>query len=91
MKLPIAVVIVVAIGLAGCGSSAAPAASSEPATSITISKATWTDGPWPFTVDSGVLTCHLGPTNSVTFMANGTVYWVNGIATGPSLPDVKAV
>lgn len=40
---------------------------------------------WPLTVDAGVLRCepHAGKTSQVTFMdGNGTIYAVNGIASG---------
>ena len=49
--------------LAGCSSPdvTAPAADESPTPgSSAVSAATWTDGPWPFTIDRGELTC-IGP------------------------------
>ena len=49
--------------LAGCSASdAGGQTTDEPGTekSSTVSAATWTDGPWPFTVEKGELTC-IGP------------------------------
>jgi Protein of unknown function (DUF2511) len=51
-----------------------------------VSDATWTDGPWPFTVPEGTLLCAPygvgGRSQSVTFIANGVVYAINGTAKG---------
>ena len=46
----------------GCAPDLAGLPAKEPRTEIssTVSAATWTDGPWPFTVDRGELTC-IGP------------------------------
>ena len=46
----------------GCAPALAAPPAEEPRTEIssTVSAATWTDGPWPFTVDRGELTC-IGP------------------------------
>ena len=43
----------------GCAPDLAerPAEESRTQISSTVSAATWTDGPWPFTVDRGELTC----------------------------------
>ena len=43
----------------GCAPDLAELPAEEPRTEIssTVSAATWTDGPWPFTVDRGELTC----------------------------------
>ena len=49
--------------LAGCSSRdvIAPQADESPTPdSSAVSASTWTDGPWPFTMDSGELTC-IGP------------------------------
>ena len=45
-----------------CAPDLAEPPAEEPRTQIsgTVSAATWTDGPWPFTVDRGELTC-IGP------------------------------
>ena len=43
-----------------------------------VSEATWTDGPWPLTVDAGRLSCdRLG---AVWIEANGVQYPLNGVA-----------
>lgn len=51
-----------------------------------VSEATWADGPWPFTVPEGTLLCAPygvgGTQQSVTFVANRTMYAVNGTAKG---------
>ena len=49
--------------LAGCvAADVAELPENEPheQSSSTVSAATWTDGPWPFTIESGELTC-IGP------------------------------
>ena len=46
-----------------------------------MSRATWHDGPWPFTVSRGILGCTQPPfPGAVTFNVGGTVYAVNGTA-----------
>jgi hypothetical protein len=58
------------LAAAGCADDSPPPRTAE------ISKATWQQeanvGSWPFTVASGVLTCH--SPDWVTFTANGTEY-----------------
>lgn len=56
-----------------------PAVSPSPA-SITehVSKATWTDGPWPFTVSEGMLRCRFS--YHVTFTSGGVEYALSGAA-----------
>ena len=46
----------------GCAADVAelPAAPQRTESSSTVSAATWTDGPWPFTIERGELTC-IGP------------------------------
>ena len=66
----VAVLIVAAIGAAGCGSDTSTAA--PPPIAMTVSEATWTDGPWPLTVSEGVLRCRYS--YQVTFTANGQEY-----------------
>jgi len=59
----------------------------------TVSKATWTDGPWPLTVSEGVLRCRFS--YRVTFTAQGAEYALSHAATssgqfrdiGELLPD----
>jgi hypothetical protein len=43
-----------------------------------LSKATWTDGPWPFTVSEGVLRCRFS--YRVTFTTGGVEYALNRAA-----------
>jgi hypothetical protein len=51
-----------------------------------VSEETWSDGPWPFTVTEGTFLCAPygvgGNLQSVTFIANRTMYAVNGTAKG---------
>ena len=50
--------------------------------SSTVSAATWTDGPWPFTVEDGELTC-IGPVvNPGVFLVtdNGEMFALNHAA-----------
>src|ERR1700712_4388193 len=41
-----------------------------------VSQATWTDGPWPFTVSEGILKCYVGD-SMVTFTVDGVEYGLN--------------
>ena len=47
-----------------------------------VTSATWTDGPWPFTVDSGVIGCVTVDAGPVLVFAdtNGTIWPLNGLA-----------
>jgi hypothetical protein len=63
-----------ALAAAGCDGSSEP--SSQPVGFV--SEATWTDGPWPFTVTDGVLMCHAP--HRVTFTAKGVEYALNSAA-----------
>ena len=50
--------------------------------SSTVSAATWTDGPWPFTIENGELTC-IGPADDPgVFLVteNGEMYALNPAA-----------
>lgn len=59
---------------------AAPASGPTPtAISPEISKATWTNGAWPFTVPEGVLKCY-AEDSMVTFTAAGIEYGLNATA-----------
>ena len=52
--------------LAGCSSpdvTEPTADESPPLDSSAVSAATWTDGPWPFTIENGELTC-IGPADT---------------------------
>ena len=59
----VAVGLALCLPLAGCSPSdvTTPATNESPIPgSSAVSAATWTDGPWPFTVERGELTC-IGP------------------------------
>jgi hypothetical protein len=71
MGIGVGVAIAVAVlALVGCADEPQPTRGAE------ISRTEWqngtNNGPWPFTVDEGVLTCH--PPDWVTFTADGTEY-----------------
>ena len=68
----------------GCAPGLAEPPADEPRTEIssTVSVATWTDGPWPFTVDRGELTC-IGPADDpgVFFVTDtGEMFALNSAA-----------
>ena len=71
--------------LAGCSSSdGAEQTADEPRTerSSAVSAATWTDGPWPFTIESGELIC-IGPEDDpgvFVVTENGEMYSLNPAA-----------
>jgi hypothetical protein len=67
------ILMVGAVGAAGCGSDTSTAA--PPPIAMTVSEATWTNGPWPLTVSEGVLRCRYS--YQVTFTANGQEYALN--------------
>lgn len=54
-----------------------------------VSRATWTDGPWPLTVDEAVLDCQ--GDSIVTITAGDQKYALNAAATSTGLPDAKAI
>jgi hypothetical protein len=69
--------------LAGCsdGSSTSTDLSGIKGSSIAVTKKTWHDGKWPFTVDHGILGCTQPPfPGAVTFNVDGTLYAINGTA-----------
>jgi len=86
-------VIALAMVLAGCSGTDESAHSAPPPIAVTVSKATWTDGPWPLTVPEGVLRCRFS--YRVTFTAQGAEYAINSAAKssgqfrdiGDLLPD----
>lgn len=46
-----------------------------------LERSTWTEGPWPFTVDEVTLVCLEGGTyDGAAIAANGTLYALNGTA-----------
>ena len=68
----------------GCAPGLTEPPAEEPRTQIssTVSAATWTDGPWPFTVDPGKLTC-IGPADDpgVFFVTDtGEMFALNSAA-----------
>ncbi len=66
--------------LLGCSESTA-SLNGEKGKSIEITRATWRNGKWPFTVSHGILGCHNPPgPGAVTFNVDGTTYWINGTA-----------
>ena len=71
--------------LAGCGSPDVVAPTADKALipkSSTVSAATWTDGPWPFTIERGELTC-IGPTDDpgvFVVTENGEMFALNPAA-----------
>lgn len=75
-------------GLALCGPTAPPTAttggSNRPAG--LVERETWTDGPWPFTVDSATLLCTKAAMGErITVVANGEMYALNGTAKSAKL------
>lgn len=74
--------IILIILLAGCGGSA------ESSSSEVVSKADFGEA-WPFTVDSGKLSCEA---SAVTFAASGKRYALNGTAkSSGQYADVDAI
>lgn len=58
-----------------------------------ISAVTWTDGPWPFTVSEGTLTCtNLRGLEALTLTSNGITYALNEAAKGAgSYPAIDSI
>jgi hypothetical protein len=58
-----------------------------------ISAMTWTDGPWPFTVSEGTLTCtNLRGLEALTLTSNGITYALNEAAKGAgSYPAIDPI
>jgi len=85
-----AVALVVLSGLlAGC-SEASSSLNGEEGKSIEVTRATWHDGQWPFTVPRGILGCHQPPfPGAVTFNVEGRTYGINGDAT--EYPEVDPI
>lgn len=84
----------VALMLAGCASVSGSGGdlSGTKGSSIAVSKATWHNGPWPFTVSHGILGCTQPPfPGEVTFNVDGTVYGINGTALDNGYKDVKPI
>ncbi|MGV0814580.1 hypothetical protein ABQF34_21655 [Mycolicibacterium boenickei] len=94
MGLARAVLVTVLTGLvvAGCaGQEVSPSQPTPTAVGAPISKATWTDGVWPFTVPDGVLKCY-AEDGMVTFTAGGTEYGLIETARRfGHFPDIDAI
>jgi hypothetical protein len=77
------VVVFAGLVLVGCSEQDAvrtPASRPTPtAVGAPISKTTWADGVWPFTVPDGVLKCY-SEDSMVTFTAGGVEYGLNATA-----------
>ena len=82
-------------GLALCGTSTTPSTpsggSNRPAG--LVERETWTDGQWPFTVDSATLFCTKGADGErVTVVADREMYALNGTAKSSKLyPPFDAI
>lgn len=74
------------------GNSSTPTAgSNRPAGRV--DRSSWTDGPWPFTVDTATLMCSEGADGQrVTVVADQEMYALNGAAKSQTdLPDFAAI
>jgi hypothetical protein len=84
----------VCVAATGCSSSREGRSnlSGSKGKSIEVTKSTWHDGEWPFTVSRGILGCSRPPfPGEVTFNVEGTVYGLNGTALDQGLPEVNPV
>ncbi|BBX43439.1 hypothetical protein [Mycobacterium simiae] len=76
-------VVVAVLAVAGCSrpdeAVSAQATLTPAAVSPLLSKATWADGVWPFTVPDGVLKCYMQDSMQ-TFTSNGMEYGLNATA-----------
>lgn len=85
----------IAKGLELCEQSTTPSAptggSNRPAG--LVERSTWTNGPWPFTVDTATLMCSEGAGGQrVTVTANREMYALNGAAKSQTdLPDFDVI
>jgi hypothetical protein len=77
--------------LAGCASSESSSnLSGTSGKSIEVAEASWHDGPWPLTVDRGILGCTKPPyPGEVTFNVEGKLYGLNGTALDQGLPEIN--
>lgn len=84
----------IAKGLELCGQSppSTPAGGSNRPAGL-VERSTWTDGQWPFTVDTATLMCSAGADGQrVTVTANREMYALNGTAKSQTdLPDFDAI
>lgn len=75
--------------LSACSSGDSSISGESSGKSIEVSKTTWRDGEWPFTVPRGILGCT--PPGEVTFNVEGKVYGLNGTALDHGLPEVNPI
>jgi hypothetical protein len=84
------VLFAVCCPLLGCSESTT-SLNGEKGKSIEVTRASWHDGEWPFTVPRGILGCQQPPfPGAVTFNVDGTLYGVNGQAS-EKYEDIKAI
>jgi hypothetical protein len=79
---------------AGCSSSdeASSNLSGSKGKSIEVTRDTWHDGEWPFTVSHGILGCTKPPfPGEVTFNVEGTTYGLNGTALDNGYKEVNPI
>lgn len=86
----------IAKGLELCGLPASTTSSSAGTSNRPaglVERDTWTDGPWPFTVDYATLMCSGGASGErLTVTANREMYALNGTAKSQTdLPDFDAI
>lgn len=86
----------IAKGLELCGrpaSTGTPGVDTSNSPAGLVERSTWSDGPWPFTVDTATLMCSSGASGQrVTVTANREMYALNGTAKSQTdLPDFDAI
>jgi hypothetical protein len=81
------------VALGGCSNSEGSGTlSGTTGKSMEVTRATWHDGAWPFTVPRGILGCTKPPyPGEVTFNVDGKIYGVNGTALDQGLPGVEPI
>ena len=76
--------------LAACSASSS-SLNGEKGKSIEVTRASWHQGEWPFTVRRGILGCQQPPIpGAVTFNVDGAVYGVNGFGS-EKYADIKPI
>jgi hypothetical protein len=92
--LTVMAAVSVCVAATGCSSSGEGSSNlnGTKGKSIEVTKSTWHDGEWPFTVPRGILGCSRPPfPGEVTFNVEGTVYGLNGTGLDQGLPEVNPV
>ena len=89
------VIIIAGLATAGCSKPVdvtAPSPSLTPtAVSDVVSKATWKEGVWPFTVPDGVVKCYIED-SMITFTSEGVEYGLNVTARRfGDFPDIDEI